>query len=108
MDERTVSLLDLAGQWTHRDRHQHLHFEIDVPDRTVELRVRFRWDPHDMGSEHLANAASLSLWGPDTFRGAVRRSDDDAWTVMGSRTPRQAVSPARYRPARGSSTSIPA
>ena len=83
MDERTVSLLDQAGQWTHRDRHQHLHFEIEVPERTVELRVRFRWDPHDMGSEHLANAASLYLFGPDGFRGAVRRSDDDGWTVIG-------------------------
>ncbi len=83
MDERTVSLLDRAGQWTHRDRHQHLHFEIEVPDRTVELRVRFRWDPHDMGSEHLANAASLYLFGPAGFRGAVHRSDDDSWTVIG-------------------------
>ena len=61
VDDRTVPLLDQAGQWTHRDRHQHLHFGIEVPDRTVELRVRFRWTPRDMGSEHLANAASLSL-----------------------------------------------
>jgi PHP domain len=79
----TVSLLDQAGQWTHRDRHQHLHFGIEVPDRTVELRIRFRWSPHDMGSEHEANAASLYLFGPDGFRGAVRRSDDDGWTVIG-------------------------
>ena len=83
VDEGTVSLFDQAGQWTHRDRHQHLHFDIEVPERTVELMVRFRWDPHDMGSEHLANAASLYLFGPAGFRGAVRRSDDDGWTVIG-------------------------
>jgi hypothetical protein len=78
-----VVLLDLAGQWTHRDRHQHHQFRIELPDRTVELRIRFRWTPRDMGNEHLANAASLSVWGPDGLRGAVRRSDDDAWTVIG-------------------------
>ena len=83
MDDRTVSLLDQAGQWTHRDRHQHLHFGIDVPERTVELGIRVRWAPQDMGSEHEANAASLTVFGPEGVRGAVRRSDDDGWTVIG-------------------------
>jgi hypothetical protein len=82
VDERTVSLIDQAGRWTHRDRHQHLQFGIEVPERTVELRFRFRWTPHDMGSEHLSNAANLSVHGPDGFRGAVRRSDDDRWTTI--------------------------
>lgn len=81
MADRLV-LLDQSGAWTHRDRHEHKHFEIDVPDRTVELRIRWRWDPLDMGSEHEANAASLTVFGPDGFRGAVLRSGDDRWTVL--------------------------
>ena len=83
MADPTVVLLDASGQWTHRDRHEHHRFDVEVPSGTVELRIRFRWEPHDMGSEHEANAASLSVWAPDGFRGAVRRSDDDASTVIG-------------------------
>jgi len=83
VDDAVVPLLDETGQWTHRDRHQHHHFPIDVPERTVELRIRFRWTPHDMGSEHMANSASLYLFGPDGFRGAMHRADDDRWTVIG-------------------------
>jgi len=74
--ETTVPLLDASGQWTHRDRHRHHEFAIDVPERTVELRARLSWDPLDMGSEHEANSLALTLWGPDGFRGgAVRRGD---------------------------------
>lgn len=64
-------LLDLTGQWTHRDRHQHHRFDIQVPDRTVELRIRLRWGPLDMGSEHEQNQLAMSLFGPDGFRGAA-------------------------------------
>src|SRR5262245_16433013 len=81
--DQTVELLDLAGQWTHRDRHQHHEFAVDVPEGTVELRLRFRWSPHDMGDEHLANSASLYLFGPEGLRGALHRTDDDEWTVVG-------------------------
>jgi hypothetical protein len=83
VDEAIVSLIDEAGQWTHRDRHQHHHFPIDVPEGTIELRFRFRWAPHDMGSEHLANSATLYVFGPDGLRGAMHRSDDDRWAVIG-------------------------
>jgi hypothetical protein len=86
VDEPFISLLDRAGEWTHRDRHQHHDFRLDVPERTVELRLRFRWAPHDMGSEHLANSASLYLFGPDGLRGAMHRTDDDRWTVIGETT----------------------
>jgi hypothetical protein len=78
-----VPLLDLSGHWTHRDRHQHHHFPIDVPERTVELRLRWRWGPNDMGSGHLANSATLHVFGPDGLRGALHRADDDGWTVIG-------------------------
>lgn len=36
-----------------------------------------------MGSEHLANAASMTVWSPGGFRGALHRTDDDEWTVIG-------------------------
>ena len=76
MPDGTVSLLDLAGRWTHRERHGHHEFPIEVPEGTVELGVRLWWDPLDMGDEHLANSLALTLWGPDGFRGgAVRRGE---------------------------------
>jgi hypothetical protein len=73
----TVTLLDLAGRWTHRERHGHHEFPLEVPPGTVELRVRLWWDPLDMGDEHLANSLALTLWSPaGEFRGAaVRRGD---------------------------------
>jgi hypothetical protein len=75
--DEVVSLLETSGRWTHRDRHQHLRFEIDVPERTAELRIRFRWEPADMGSEHEANALSVSLYDPAGFRGVAARSDQE-------------------------------
>jgi hypothetical protein len=76
-DDAAVTLLDLAGRWTYRERHQHHEFPIEVAPGTVELRVRLTWDPLDMGDEHLANSLALTLWQPDgRFRGgAVRRGD---------------------------------
>ena len=74
MDDLVVPLLDRSGEWTHRERHQHHLFEIHVPDGTTELRLRFRWGPLDLGSEHLGNGVSLSLFGPDGFRGSAMRS----------------------------------
>jgi hypothetical protein len=73
----TVTLLDLAGRWTYRERHRHHEFPIEVASGSVELRVRLTWDPRDMGDEHLANSLALTLWQPDgRFRGgAVRRGD---------------------------------
>jgi hypothetical protein len=76
-------LLDRSGQWTHRDRHQHHRFAIDVPDGAVELRVRWQWSPRDMGSEHEANSASLSIWDPSGFRGALQSFDDGRWSTIG-------------------------
>ncbi len=76
MPDRTVTLLDASGQWTHRDRHIHHEFPLDVPEGTVEIELRLRWSPHDMGNEHLANGLGATLWGPDGFRGSlVRRGD---------------------------------
>lgn len=75
--ETIVALIDVAGQWTHRDRHQHHHFPIEVPAGTAELRVRFRWGPQDMGPEHEANVLTLSLFGPDGYRGGAMRSRAD-------------------------------
>ncbi len=69
MADSTVSLLDRSGQWTHRDRQRHHRFEFEVPDRTAELRIGFRWGPTDLGSEHEANAISMAVFGPDGFRG---------------------------------------
>ncbi len=83
MNDVVVPLLDQAGRWTHRDRHQHHRFEISVPDRTVELRIHFRWVPADMGSEHEQNGLSLSLFGPDGFRGAAMRGILDQELVVG-------------------------
>jgi hypothetical protein len=80
--ETTVVLLDLAGQWTHRERHRHHEFPIEVPAGTVELSVRLWWSPLDMGDEHLANSLALTLWGPEGFRGsAVRRGDANDLTI---------------------------
>jgi hypothetical protein len=72
----TVTLLDLAGRWTPSERHGHHEFPTDVPDGTIELRVRLWWDPLDMGDEHLANSLALTIWDAAGFRGgAVRRGD---------------------------------
>jgi len=75
--DTVVSLLDQSGQWTHRDRHRHHRFEVVVPDRTAELRIRFRWEPADMGSEHEANGLSLSVFGPDGFRGTMASGEEE-------------------------------
>jgi hypothetical protein len=75
--DTVLSLLDLSGQWTHRDNHQHHRFEIHVPDHAVELRIGFRWGPPDLGSEHEANVLSLSLFGPDGFRGTAAHRDEE-------------------------------
>jgi predicted metal-dependent phosphoesterase TrpH len=74
MTDLVVLLLDQRGEWTHRERHQHHRFEIQVPDQTTELRLRFGWGPPDLGSEHLGNGISLSLFGPSGFRGTAARS----------------------------------
>jgi predicted metal-dependent phosphoesterase TrpH len=71
MPDVVVPLLDQSGEWTHRERHQHHQFEIQVPDGTTELRLRFRWEPPDLGSEHLGNGLNLSLFGPAGFRGSM-------------------------------------
>ncbi len=81
--ERTETLLDRSGTWTHRDSHQHHRFEIWVPDRTVELRVHLRWGPHDLGSEHAANSVGLSLFDADGFRGTPTKSGDEQLIVIG-------------------------
>ena len=77
MDQLSVSLLDETGHWTNRDRNRHYAFAIHVPDNTTELRLRFRWGPLDLGSEHLGNGVSLSLFGPAGFRGSAMRSSAD-------------------------------
>jgi hypothetical protein len=81
-----VPLLDLAGQWTHRDRHQHHRIELDVPDGTVELTVRFRWGPQGMGSEHESNGVNLSLFAPDGYRGGAMRGRPDHTITIGETT----------------------
>lgn len=85
-----LTLLDLAGQWTHRERHRHHEFPIEVPAGTVELTARLSWHPHDMGDAHLSNSLALTLWDPDGgFRGsAVRRGDANDLTIgPGSASP---------------------
>src|SRR6266571_4097471 len=83
MDGEVVPLFDQSGQWTHRERHQHHRFEIQVPDQTTELRLRFKWAPTDLGSEHLGNGISLSLFGPSGFRGSAARSSADQDITIG-------------------------
>ena len=83
MDDVVVLLLDQSGEWTHRERHQHHQFEIQVPDRTTELLLRFRWGPLDLGSEHLGNGICLSLFGPAGFRGSAMRSSPDQSITIG-------------------------
>jgi predicted metal-dependent phosphoesterase TrpH len=83
MDEVVVPLLDQSGEWTHRERHQHHPFEIQVPDGTTELRLRFQWGPLDLGSEHLGNGVCVSLFGPDGFRGSAMRSSADQDITIG-------------------------
>ena len=77
MEHEVVPLLERSESWTHRQRHQHHRFEIEVPDDTVEIRLRFGWGPRDLGSEHLGNGLGLSLFGPDGFRGTANRSEGD-------------------------------
>ena len=71
MTDGATRLLDLTGQWTHRDRQQHHRFPLEVPAGVVELQVRLRWGPVDMGSEHEQNSIAMSLFGPDGYRGAA-------------------------------------
>jgi len=77
MADAVVPLLDRSEAWTHRERHQHHRFDIHVPEDTVEVRLRFGWGPRDLGSEQLGNGLSLSLFGPDGFRGSANRSAGD-------------------------------
>ena len=77
MAAREVLLLDRSETWTHRQRHRHHPFEIQVPEHTVEIRLRFGWGPRDLGSEHLGNGLNLALFGPDGFRGSANRSEGD-------------------------------
>lgn len=59
---------------------------MDVPDGVVELRVRFRWGPQDMGSEHEANGLNLSLFAPDGYRGGAMRGREDQMISLGETT----------------------
>src|SRR5258705_8503253 len=77
MADAVVPLLDQSGEWTHRERHQHHRFEIQVPENTTGLWLRFRWEPLDLGSEQLGNGVTLSVFGPEGFRGAASRSSAD-------------------------------
>lgn len=83
MDDVVAHLLEVSGQWTHRERHLDHRFEIQVPDHTTALRFRFRWGPPDLGSEHLGNGLCLSLFGPDGFRGAAMRAGTDQDITVG-------------------------
>ncbi len=83
MDDDVLTLLDKSGQWTHRERHRHHRFEIDIPERTREIRLRFRWGPLDLGEEHLGNGITLSLFGPAGFRGGAMRSSADQRITIG-------------------------
>src|SRR3954454_21944193 len=88
MADTVVPLLDLAGQWTHRERHQHHRFEIEVPAGTTELWLRFRWEPPDLGSEHLGNGVGLAVFGPAGFRGSANRSvAADGFTLRETEAP---------------------
>lgn len=84
--EEILPLLDTAGQWTHRDRHQHHPFPIEVPAGTVELRVRFRWGPQGMGSEHEKNGITLALFGPAGYRGGAMRARADQTVTLSAST----------------------
>jgi PHP domain len=86
MDQPSVLLLDEAGQWTHRDRHRHHGVGVDVPERTIELRIRLRWGPLELGPDHEENQLSLALFGPDGFRGGALRTRDDQEIVVGEST----------------------
>ena len=83
MHDVVVPLLDQSGEWTHRERHQHHQFEIQVPEQTTELRLRFRWGPVDLGDEHLGNGVCVSLFGPAGFRGSAMRSSPDQSITIG-------------------------
>ena len=83
MPDDVVPLLDQSGEWTHRERHQHHQFEIQVPDHTTELRFRLRWGPLDLGSEHLGNGVCLAVFGPAGFRGSAMRSSPDQSITIG-------------------------
>ncbi|HEY5628667.1 MAG TPA: CehA/McbA family metallohydrolase, partial [Candidatus Limnocylindrales bacterium] len=84
MEDQVVNLLEVGGQWTHRDRHRHNQFPIEVPPRTTELRVRLQWGPRDLGSEGeptvitlSQNILTLSVFGPNGYRGGAMRSRPD-------------------------------
>ena len=88
-------LLRHAGSWTHRDRQQHHRFRFEVPDGTDELRIRFRWGPIQVGSRHERNLVTLSLFGPNGFRGAAVRERPEHGIMVGesSATPGFLVGP---------------
>lgn len=98
MSEQVVPLLDRSGRWTHRDRHQHHRFPIDVPDGTIAIWIRFRWGPLDMGSEHEANGLNLSLFGPEGYRGAAMRGRADQEMTLGTVTASPGFLPGPIQP----------
>lgn len=84
MEDQVVTLLEVGGQWTHRDRHRHNQFPIEVPPRTTELRVRLQWGPRDLKADReptvitlSQNILTLALFGPDGYRGGAMRSRPD-------------------------------
>lgn len=77
VDDVEDCLLDVSGSWTSRDRQQHHRFAIEVPDLSDELRIRFRWQPLQVGSRHERNLVTLSLFDPAGFRGAAVRARVD-------------------------------
>ncbi len=84
--EAARPLLRHTGRWTHRDRQRHHPFPIQVPERTAEIRIRFRWGPIQVGSRHERNLLTLSLLGPKGFRGAAVRERGDQTITIGTRT----------------------
>jgi hypothetical protein len=77
--ERVVCL-DRRARLASRDRRGHLAFGFTVPPGSVELRLRFRYAPGEVGG--VRNLLTLSVFDPRGFRGAAHRWRVDQEVVL--------------------------
>jgi hypothetical protein len=96
-----VLLLEVSGQWSHRDRHRHHEFKFQVPPQAEELRVRLRWGPGHLGvpvQTAPRNLLTLSVFDPGGFRGAAVRWRVDQEIVVRERSATPGFIPGKILP----------
>ena len=78
-----IRLLEDAASVTRRDRHRRLVYDVKVPAGMAALRIIFRYEPGEVAGVH--NLLTVSVFGPNGFRGAAHRWAQSQEILMDAR-----------------------